>query len=230
VHEIDVRSGLLAPNEAIARENRELLAARGMYAVNLMSAPGSGKTSLLERLVPMLAPAHRLGIVEGDIVGSSDRDRLAGFGVPVHQINTGAACHLDARMVHRVLHQLADAGCGVVIIENVGNLVCPAEFDLGEDDAVMLLSVTEGDDKPKKYPLMFRRADLVAINKVDLIEHTDFDLGVAIAAVRDVHPGVAVLATSCRTGEGIAAVAAWLAERIASKRGGPALSPAGAAS
>ncbi|HTT69073.1 MAG TPA: hydrogenase nickel incorporation protein HypB [Gemmatimonadales bacterium] len=217
MHEIDVKAGLLAPNDAVARENRHLLAEHGIYAVNLMSAPGSGKTSLLERVLPALAVHHRVGVVEGDIVGSCDKDRLDRFGGPVHQINTGAACHLDARMVHHVLHHLAEDGCDVVVIENVGNLVCPAEFDLGEDDAVMLLSVTEGHDKPKKYPLMFRRADLVVVNKVDLLDRTDFDPRAAALAVHDVHPGVAIVSTSCRTGEGVGDVVAWLERRIAAK-------------
>jgi hydrogenase nickel incorporation protein HypB len=229
MHEIDLQAGLLEPNDAVARENRELLGARDVYAVNLMSAPGSGKTSLLERLVPALRARHRVAVIEGDIVGSADKERLEGFGVPVHQINTGAACHLDARMVHRVLHDVADEGCDVVLIENVGNLVCPAEFDLGEDDAMMLLSVTEGHDKPKKYPLMFRRAGLVAVNKVDLLDRTDFDLGAAVAAIRDVHPGVAILTTSCRTGEGVEDVVAWLEWRIAAKRAALAAAQPGVA-
>jgi hydrogenase nickel incorporation protein HypB len=218
MHEIDVKAGLLEPNDAIALENREFLAEHGIYAVDFMSAPGSGKTALLEHMLPILADRYRLAVIEGDIVGSADKARLDGCGVPVHQINTGAACHLDARMIHRVLHEAAEQGTEVLLIENVGNLVCPAEFDLGEDDVVMLLSVSEGHDKPKKYPLMFRRADLVAINKVDLLDRTDFDLPGAIGAVRDVHPGVAVLTTSCRTGEGIDDVIAWLEWRIAAKR------------
>jgi hydrogenase nickel incorporation protein HypB len=216
MHQIDVKAGLLEPNDAVARENRALLAEHGIYAVNVMSAPGSGKTALLERVVPVMTERHRVAVIEGDIVGSLDKERLDGFGIPVHQINTGVACHLDARMVHHALHDIVRQGCDVVLIENVGNLVCPAEFDLGEDDAIMLLSVTEGHDKPKKYPLMFRRSALVAFNKVDLLDRTDFDLRAAIAAVRDVHPGVAVLTTSCRTGEGIEDVVAWLEWRIAS--------------
>lgn len=218
MHDIDLKTGLLEPNDAIARENRAFLAEHGIYAVNIMSAPGSGKTSLLERVLPALSDRYAVAVIEGDIVGSADKERLDGFGVPVHQINTGAACHLDARMVHRTLHHMAEQGCEVALIENVGNLVCPAEFDLGEDDVLMLLSVTEGHDKPKKYPLMFRRASLVAVNKVDLIDRTDFDLPGAIAAVRDVHPGVAILTTSCRTGEGVDDVVAWLEWRIAGKR------------
>ncbi len=227
MHEIAVRAGLLEANDAIARENREVLAAHGIYAVDFMSAPGSGKTSLLEWMIPVLSERYRLAVIEGDIVGSADKERLDGFGVPVHQINTGAACHLDARMVHPVLHRVVEQGTEVLLIENVGNLVCPAEFDLGEDDVLMLLSVTEGHDKPKKYPLMFRRADLVAVNKVDLLDRTNFDLPGAIAAVRDVHPGVALLTTSCRTGEGIDDVIAWLEWRVAAKRALPVHAGAG---
>jgi hydrogenase nickel incorporation protein HypB len=229
MHEIDVKAGLLEPNDAIARENREFLAAHGIYAVDLMSAPGSGKTALLERVLPVLADRYRLAVIEGDIVGNADKERLDGYGVPVHQINTGAACHLDARMIHPTLHRAVEQGIEALLIENVGNLVCPAEFDLGEDDVVMLLSVTEGHDKPKKYPLMFRRAGLVVINKVDLLDRTDFDLSGAIRAVRDVHPGVAVLTTSCRTGEGIDDVIAWLEWRIAGKRAALRHAAAGAA-
>ena len=230
MHEIDLKAGLLEPNDAIARENREFLAAHGIYAVDIMSAPGSGKTSLLEWILPILTERYKLAVIEGDIVGNADKERLDGFGVPVHQINTGAACHLDARMVHRALHRVAEEGAEVVLLENVGNLVCPAEFDLGEDDVLMLLSVTEGHDKPKKYPLMFRRADLVAINKVDLLDRTNFDLPGAIAAVRDVHPGVAVLTTSCRSGEGVDDVVAWLEWRIAAKRAAAPRAAVGATS
>ena len=218
MHQIDVKAGLLEPNDAIARENREFLTQHGIYAVDIMSAPGSGKTSLLEWMVPIFAERYKVAVIEGDIVGNADKERLDGFGVPVYQINTGAACHLDARMVHQTLHRVAEDGAEVLLIENVGNLVCPAEFDLGEDDVVMLLSVTEGHDKPKKYPLMFRRAGLVTINKVDLLDRTNFDLAAAIAAARDVHPGIAVLTTSCRTGEGVEDVTAWIEWRVAAKR------------
>jgi hydrogenase nickel incorporation protein HypB len=200
VHLIDVQSGLLAGNDAVAAENRALLARRGIYAVNVMSAPGAGKTSLLERVLPLLAKLR----------------------LSVAQINTGGACHLDARMVHHAVHEVVHGPADVLVFENVGNLVCPAEFDLGEDDALMLLSVTEGHDKPKKYPLMFRRAGLLVLNKIDLLPMTDFSVAEAMAAARDVHPGLEVLHTSCRSGEGIAEVAAWLERRIAAKRAGPA--------
>jgi hydrogenase nickel incorporation protein HypB len=220
MHDIDLKSGLLEPNEELATENREILASSGTYAVNLMSGPGAGKTSLLERLVPALAGHLSVAVIEGDIVGSADAERIARLGVPVQQINTGGACHLDARMVHHAMHHLVCDGIDVLLIENVGNLVCPAEFDLGEDDAVMLLSVAEGHDKPKKYPLMFRRADLIVVNKVDLLGFTDFDYDAAAAAARDVHPGVDILPVSCRTGEGVARVVEWIEKRVAAKTAG----------
>jgi hydrogenase nickel incorporation protein HypB len=219
VHLIDVQSGLLANNDAAAAENRAMLALRGIYAVNVMSAPGAGKTSLLERLLPLLAARWRVAVIEGDIVGSADAERLQKLKLPVEQINTGGACHLDARMVHPAVHAVVHGPADVLVFENVGNLVCPAEFDLGEDDALMLLSVTEGHDKPKKYPLMFRRAGLLVLNKVDLLAMTDFSVEEAVQAARDVHPGLEVIRTSCRTGEGVADVAAWVERRIVAKRG-----------
>ena len=227
MHLIDVQSGLLANNDAVAAENRAMLARRGIYAVNVMSAPGAGKTSLLERLLPLLAQRWRVAVIEGDIVGSADAERLAKLGLPVVQINTGNACHLDARMVHRAVHDVVHGPADVLVFENVGNLVCPAEFDLGEDDALMLLSVTEGHDKPKKYPLMFRRAGLLVVNKMDLLPMTDFSVEEAVGAARDVHPGLEVVRTSCRTGEGVAEVAAWLERRIAAKHGVAAPAPKG---
>ncbi len=219
MHDIAVNEALLAPNDAIAAENRQLLRGRGVYAVNLMSAPGAGKTTLLEKLLPLLAGRHQVAVIEGDIAGRQDADRIERLGVRVEQINTGSACHLDARMVHRCLHTLtAGDAADVIVIENVGNLVCPAEFDLGEDHALMLLSVPEGHDKPKKYPLMFRRADAVVLNKIDLLPHTDFDLAAATAAIHDLHPGIEVIPTSCLKGDGIERVAQWLEARIAARQ------------
>ncbi|MEK6767775.1 MAG: hydrogenase nickel incorporation protein HypB [Gemmatimonadota bacterium] len=220
MHEIDLKSGLLEPNSELAKENRDVLAMCGTYAVNLMSGPGAGKTSLLERLVPALARHLRVAVIEGDIVGSADAERIERLGVPVQQINTGGACHLDARMVHHAIHHVVRDGIDLLLIENVGNLVCPAEFDLGEDDAVMLLSVAEGHDKPKKYPLMFRRADLIVVSKVDLLGFTNFDYNEAVAAARDVHPGVDILPVSCRTGEGVARAVEWIERRVRAKTAG----------
>ena len=223
--EVSVRQRLLADNEAAAAQVRARFDAEGTLVVNLISSPGAGKTTLLEATVARLGQRLRMGAIEGDIATERDAARLRRLGVPAHQILTGGACHLDARMVHHGVHEAVHGPSDVLVFENVGNLVCPAEFDLGEDDAVMLLSVTEGHDKPKKYPLMFRRAGLLVLNKVDLLAMTDFDVEVAVAAARDVHPGIEVIRTSCRTGEGIAEVAAWVEGRIAAKRGRAAPPP-----
>jgi hydrogenase nickel incorporation protein HypB len=182
--------------------------------VNVMSAPGAGKTTLLERVLPLLE-GIRVGVLEGDVRGSLDADRLADLHVPVTQLNTdpgfGGECHLDANMVRSALPALPLEELDLLIIENVGNLVCPAEFRVGEDARLMVSSVAEGDDKPLKYPLMFRTCDLVVVNKMDLLEHVDFDLGRFTYNLEAVHPGVRHVLTSARTGEGIEAVRDWLA-------------------
>ncbi|MGH2345705.1 MAG: hydrogenase nickel incorporation protein HypB, partial [Chloroflexota bacterium] len=175
-----VAEHVLGANDARARANREQFDQAGIYVINMMSAPGSGKTTVLERTLERLAGSLRLGVLEGDIQTTLDADRLARFGAPVTQVNTdpgfGSECHLDATMVSHGLRALPLADLDLLIIENVGNLVCPAEFRLGEDSRVMVCSVTEGEDKPLKYPLMFRSADLVLINKMDLVEYLGFDL------------------------------------------------------
>lgn len=223
---VDVVVPLMAANDAVARDHRAMFAARGIYALNLMSGPGAGKTSLLECVLPLLAARHACAVLEGDIAGRADADRLERTGVRVAQVNTGAECHLEAQMIHDTLVALSVRDPELLVIENVGNLVCPAEFDLGEDDCVMVLSVTEGHDKPKKYPLMFRHARLLVINKIDLLPHTNFDLEAAVRDARDLHPGLEVLAVSCRTGEGIPELAQWIDERIASKRLAPVVEDA----
>jgi len=210
VHEIDVKAGLLEPNDTVARENRHFLAELGLYAVNLMSAPGSGKTSLLERVLPMLGERHRVGVIEGDIVGSCDKDRLDGFGGPVHQINTGAACHLDAQMVHTASRALDPPAGAVLMIENVGNLVCPALFDLGESAKVVVASVAEGEDKPAKYPYMFQAAELVILNKIDLLPYVQFDTGRFEQLVRQVNARAQVLAVSATRGDNLSAWYEWM--------------------
>ena len=210
MHLIDVQTGLLANNDAVAAENRGMLAKRGIYAVNLMSAPGAGKTSLLERLLPLLARRWRVTVIEGDIVGSADAERLAKLGLPVVQINTGGACHLDARMVHHAVHEAVHGPADVLVFENVGNLVCPAEFDLGEDARVMLLSVSEGDDKPKKYPLMFRQSRLLLLNKTDLLPHVAFDVEKARRDAAEINPKLDIIEISCTTGAGLDRWIAWV--------------------
>ena len=207
-----VEDGLDA-NNTIARANRADFEAAGVIVVNLMSAPGAGKTTLLERVVGDLA-GIRVGVLEGDVQGTLDADRLSSLHVPVTQINTdpgfGGECHLDANMVRSALPSVPLDGLDLLVIENVGNLVCPAEFKVGEHRRVMLASVTEGEDKPLKYPLMFRACDLVVVNKIDLLPHLDFDLDKFLYHLDAVHPGVPRLLVSARTGEGIGEWRDWL--------------------
>jgi hydrogenase nickel incorporation protein HypB len=203
----------LDANNTIARANRADFDRAGVTVVNLMSAPGAGKTSLLERVVGDL-PGVRVGVLEGDVQGSMDADRLAGLHVPVTQLNTdpsfGGECHLDANMVRSALPELPLAEIDLLVIENVGNLVCPAEFKVGENARVMVSSVTEGEDKPLKYPLMFRTCDLVLVNKVDLLPHLDFDLELLLYNIDQVNPGAERMLVSARSGEGIEPWRDWL--------------------
>jgi hydrogenase nickel incorporation protein HypB len=205
----------LDANNTIARANREDFDRHGVNVINLMSAPGAGKTALLERLVAEPIPDLRVGVLEGDVHGSLDADRLAGLHVPVVQLNTdagfGGECHLDANMVRSALPALPLHEIDLLVIENVGNLVCPAEFKIGEDARVMVSSVTEGEDKPLKYPLMFRACELVLVNKIDLLDHLDFDLDKFLYHLDQVHPGVERMLLSARTGEGIEAWREWVA-------------------
>ncbi len=203
----------LDANNTIARANRREFDRHGVTVVNLMSAPGAGKTTLLERVVTEV-PDLRIGVLEGDVQGSLDADRLAARHIPVVQLNTGAGfggeCHLDANMVSSALPALPLAELDVLVIENVGNLVCPAEFRVGEDARVMVSSVTEGEDKPLKYPLMFRACELVLVNKIDLLEHLDYDLDRFFYYLDQVHPGVERMLLSARSGEGVGQWAQWL--------------------
>jgi len=201
-------------NDQTAAANRRDFDAAGLTAVNLMSSPGAGKTSLLRRTLERLHDRLRIGIVEGDIETSIDADRLSGFGAAVALINTadgfGGECHLDAPMVRSALPRLPLADLDLLIIENVGNLVCPAEFDVGAHARAMVYSVTEGEEKPLKYPVMFRSTDLVVVNKIDLIPHLDYDLDLFYANLEKVNPGVRVIEASARTGEGVDAWCDWL--------------------
>ncbi len=213
VKKIRVVTDALNANATIAQANRADFDRAGVTVVNLMSAPGSGKTSLLERALVGLEDVA-VGVLEGDVQGSFDADRLARLHVPVTQINTdsgfGGECHLDANMVRSAIPSLPLDDIDLLIIENVGNLVCPAEFRVGEDARVMVCSVTEGEDKPLKYPLMFRTCDLVLINKIDLLQHLEFDLDQLLRNIDAVHPGVPCLLVSARTGEGVEAWRDWL--------------------
>jgi len=209
--EVDV----LAKNDGLAAENREEFARRGIVVLNLMSSPGSGKTTLLERTVRELGADVPVSVLEGDQETVLDADRIAAAGARVVQINTGAGCHLDAGLVARAMPSLAPADGSVVFVENVGNLVCPALFDLGERARVVIMSATEGADKPLKYPHMFRTADLVLLNKVDLLPYVDFDVAACVAAARRARPGVAVLEVAATSGDGLDAWYAWVRELVA---------------
>ena len=227
MHRTKVRvvEGVLDANDTIAAANRADFDREGVTVVNLMSAPGAGKTTLLERVLGTL-DGVRAAVLEGDVQGSLDADRIASLHVPVTQLNTdpgfGGECHLDANMVRSALGDVPLAETDLLVIENVGNLVCPAEFKVGEDARVMVSSVTEGEDKPLKYPLMFRTCDLVLVNKIDLLEHLDYDLDLFMHHLDAVHPGVPRMLVSARTGEGVAEWRDWLLERVAEGAGAPA--------
>src|SRR4051795_3869320 len=214
----------LDANNTIAQANRDDFDRNGVTVVNFMSAPGAGKTTLLERTVADL-DGVRAGVLEGDVEGSMDADRLSALHVPVVQLNTasgfGGECHLDANMVRSAMPALPLEEIDLLVIENVGTLVCPAEFRVGEDVRVMVSAVTEGEDKPLKYPLMFRACDLVVINKIDLLPHLDVDVDELLANIEAVHRGVETLVVSARTGEGVEEWRRWLAGRVARRAAAP---------
>jgi hydrogenase nickel incorporation protein HypB len=207
---VKVVSRILEANDRIAEENRKRFKEAGVFVANLMGAPGAGKTTLLERTIQALKPALRIGVIEGDIVGTDDAERIGALDIPVVQINTGGACHLDANMISEVLDELPLKDLDLVIIENVGNLVCPAEFKVGEDLKMMVLSVAEGHDKPLKYPLMFQESSALVLNKIDLLPYTNADIRKMQADSLALNPKLKVFTVSCRTGEGIDPWAQWL--------------------
>jgi hydrogenase nickel incorporation protein HypB len=219
---IDVLERIFDENDRTAAANRADLARNEVCAINLMSSPGAGKTTLLVETLRRLGDSVRVGVIVGDIETSLDADRLAGFGAEITLVNTGngfgGECHLDAPMVRSALPRLPLCELDLVLIENVGNLVCPAEFDVGEHARAMIYSITEGEEKPLKYPVMFRTADLVAINKIDLLPHLDYDLDLFRANLRKVNPTVTTIDVSARTGEGVGAWCDWLRGQLALSR------------
>jgi hydrogenase nickel incorporation protein HypB len=210
---VEVHDKILSVNDRQAAHNREHFVEGGVFAVNLMGSPGAGKTAVLEATARSLAGAGRIGAIAGDLETERDADRLRAVGVPAASITTGSACHLDAEMVHKSLHTFPWRDLDYLFVENVGNLVCPAIYDLGQAVNVVALSVTEGEDKPFKYPVMFRKADLVLLTKVDLLPHLDFRVEAVLDALTRVMPQPDVIRVSARTGEGVAAWIAWLEGR-----------------
>ena len=210
---ISIERDILSKNDALAATNRTRLLNAGVFMLNLVSSPGSGKTSLLVRTITDLKDKWPIAVIEGDQQTSRDADRIRATGAPAVQINTGKGCHLDAHMVGHALDHLSLRSGSLLFVENVGNLVCPAAFDLGEAHKVVVLSVTEGEDKPLKYPDMFAAADLMLLNKADLLPHLDFDVSACIAAAQRVNPCMRSLTVSARTGEGLAAFYSWIEER-----------------
>ena len=212
---VQIERDILSKNRSFAEENRGFFARKGVLALNFVSSPGSGKTSLLVRAIQDLKARHAIAVIEGDQQTSNDAERVRATGAKAIQVNTGKGCHLDAHMVGHALETLEVADDSLLFIENVGNLVCPAAFDLGEAHKVVVLSVTVGEDKPAKYPDMFAASDLMLLNKSDLLPHLDFDVGACIAHALRVNPNLQTLVVSARTGEGLAAFYAWIEARAA---------------
>ena len=211
---ISVVRDILEANERIARQNRDLFDEKGVLVFNLMSSPGAGKTSLLERTIDALKDEVRMGIIEGDIQSSQDAERIAAKGIPVVQINTGGACHLDGNMIRDTFKEFDFDTMDLLVVENVGNLVCPAEFNVGEDFKVMILSVAEGDDKPAKYPLMFHESEVLLINKIDLLPYVDCSLEKIKDESLKLNPNLTIFEVSCRTGDGLEDWTNWLKKKV----------------
>ena len=211
---VEVIKKILDANDRQAESNRKHFDEHGVYAINLMSSPGAGKTSLIEKTIELLKDKVRIGVIEGDLETNNDAERIKKKGAPAYQITTGQACHLDAFMVHEGIHHLPLEELDLVFIENVGNLVCPASYDVGAHTNVVLLSVTEGEDKPEKYPVMFKDAELMVLTKIDLLPYLDFDVNKAVESARKVNPNIKVIKLSAKTGEGFEEWIEFLLSRV----------------
>jgi len=211
---VTVVKNVLDANDRIAAENRELFDRHKVFVINLMSSPGAGKTTLVEKTIAALKDKYRIGVIEGDIQDTYDADRIAKLDIPVVQINTGGACHIDGNMIREALPTFDLSKTDLLIIENVGNLVCPAEFKIGENIKIMLLSTPEGADKPAKYPLMFQESSALLINKMDLMQYVDFDLEKARRDALALHKDLKIFEVSCKTAAGLETWIAWLTQRI----------------
>ena len=215
---IDVNQRILSAHEEITARNRQLLAAKNIITINLMGSPGAGKTSILEGILPLIRSDLRVAVIEGDLFTSKDAERIAEQGIPAVQINTRGACHLDGSMIEGALGQLPLADIDLLIIENIGNLVCPAEFDLGEDLRICLLSITEGEDKVPKYPLMFKDANVVVLNKMDLAPYVDFKLEDFYRDLTLLNPKATVFEVSCKTASGLPELTRWIQREVNAKK------------
>jgi len=216
--EIKVVTNILQTNDEITAKNKSILDEKGIYVINLMSSPGSGKTSLLERIIAKLKNDINIAVIEGDIYTIKDAERIEAQGVPVVQINTGGACHLDGEMIKGAINALPLDNIDLLVIENVGNLVCPAEFEIGEDIKICVLSTTEGNDKPLKYPLMFEKSGAVILNKLDLIEFTNFDKEEFYRDIKSLNANMDTFETSCSKNQGIDEICSWLVSKIQNKK------------
>jgi len=215
---ISVVKNILEANERIAQENRAIFDEKNLLVFNLMSSPGAGKTSLLEKTIDTIKEDLRIGVIEGDIQSSQDAERIAEKGIPVVQINTGGACHLDGNMIRDTFDSFDFDALDLLVVENVGNLVCPAEFKVGEDFKAMILSVTEGEDKPTKYPLMFRESKVLLINKIDLLPYVDCSVEKIRSEALKVNPHLTLFEISCKTGEGLDGWYNWLKQEVKQRK------------
>ena len=214
---VKVFANILKANDTLAQKNKKLFRSNGVYTINLMSSPGSGKTTLLERTIAALKDDVKIAVLEGDLQTANDANRIKKFNIPVTQINTDGACHLDANMIDNALDFYDFSSLELFVIENVGNLVCPAGFDLGEDDRVVMVSTPEGDDKPIKYPVMFRKAAVLIINKIDMLSFTNFDVSKVKKDAIKIKPDIKIFEMSCKTGEGMDDWYKWLREQVKKK-------------
>ncbi|GIM28086.1 hydrogenase accessory protein HypB [Clostridium polyendosporum] len=216
--QIKVVTNILQTNDEITAQNKKMLDKEGIYVVNLMSSPGSGKTSLLEKIIGKLKDEIKIAVIEGDIYTTKDAERIEAQGIPVVQINTGGACHLDGEMIKNALNSLNLEKTDLLVIENVGNLVCPAEFEIGEDIKISVLSTTEGNDKPLKYPLMFEKSGAVILNKIDLIDFTNFNKEEFYIDIKALNANAKTFETSCTKDQGIDEICLWLKNKVVEKR------------
>ena len=217
--EIKVIKNILGENDRIAAENQAMFQDKKVFVLNFMGSPGAGKTSVLEKTMECLKDKIKMAVIEGDLFTSKDAERIDKYGVPVIQINTAGGCHLDANMVQKTVKEMNLDELDLLVVENVGNLVCPAEFPVGEDARAVVLSVTEGDDKPLKYPLMFKESEIALLNKVDLAPYCNFNMESAKKDITSLHPGIEVLEVSCTKGQGIDEWCDWLMKKIVAKKG-----------